>query len=299
MSFLRLQLEKGRRLVLLFGLMSALSYGYADFVGAIAAKRVRALAVTTVSFTVGLAVAIFASFFLGASYELSTIQIGLLAGVCSATAISFLYAALALGPISIVSPLTAVLSALLPVIFDLLTGATPSSLAGVAIGLILIAVVLVAFVPGAEVKLPSLRATLYSVGAGAGFSGILILLDLAPSDSGLGVLVVMRAVGVTILLTGLVALFLSRRSTVIFERELFAKATLWLVVLAGFGDVSGNVFFLLSTREGSLAVSAVLTALYPIGTILLARIFLKERIALSQNIGIALAIAACALLALS
>jgi drug/metabolite transporter (DMT)-like permease len=279
--------------------MSALSYGYADFVGAIAAKRVRALAVTTVSFGVGLAVAIIASFFVGASYELTTIQIGVLAGVCSAAAISFLYAALALGPISIVSPLTAVLSALVPVIVDLLTGATLSSLAGVAIVLILVAVVLVAFVPGAEVRLPSLRATLYSVGAGVGFSGIFIFLDLAPSDSGLGVLVVMRSVGIVILFAGLMMLFLSRRSSVIVERELFAKSTLWLVVLAGFGDVSGNVFFLVATREGSLAVAAVLTALYPIGTILLARIFLKERIALSQNLGIALAITACALLALS
>jgi drug/metabolite transporter (DMT)-like permease len=284
---------------LMFGLLSALSYGYADFVGAIAAKRVRALAVTTVSFGVGLVVAIFASLFLGASYELTTIQIGVLAGVCSAAAISFLYAALALGPISIVSPLTAVLSALLPVIVDLLTGATLSSLAGLAIVLILVAVVLVAFVPGADVRLPSLRATLYSVGAGVGFSGIFIFLDLAPSDSGLGVLVVMRLVGIAILFTGLVMLYLSRRSSVIVERELFAKSTLWLVVLAGFGDVSGNVFFLVATREGSLAVAAVLTALYPIGTILLARIFLKERIALSQNLGIALAITACALLALS
>jgi len=283
----------------MFGLLSALSYGYADFVGAIAAKRVRALAVTTVSFGVGLVVAIFASLFLGASYELTTIQIGVLAGVCSAAAISFLYAALALGPISIVSPLTAVLSALLPVIVDLLTGATLSSLAGLAIVLILVAVVLVAFVPGADVRLPSLRATLYSVGAGVGFSGIFIFLDLAPSDSGLGVLVVMRLVGIAILFTGLVMLYLSRRSSVIVERELFAKSTLWLVVLAGFGDVSGNVFFLVATREGSLAVAAVLTALYPIGTILLARIFLKERIALSQNLGIALAITACALLALS
>jgi len=63
------------------------------------------------------------------------------------------------------------------------------------------------------------------------------------------------------------------------------------------GDVLGNVTFLIATRSGALAIAAVLTALYPVGTILLARVFLKERIALSQGAGIVLALGACALLA--
>ena len=285
-------------MTILFGLLSAFSYGYADFVGALAAKRVRPLAVTTISFSVGLVIALIASLFIGASYEPNVIQIGILAGVCSAAAITFLYAALALGPISITSPLTAVLSAIIPVVFDVATGQQLSSLAGIAIVLILIAVVLVAFVPGQDVRLPSLRATLYSVGAGLGFAGIFLFLDMAPADSGLGVLVVMRIVGIALMLGGLALLLLSGKSKVLLEKEIFALGTIWLVVLAGIGDVSGNVFFIIASREGALAIAAVLTSLYPVGTILLARIFLKERIALSQNIGIALAIAACAMLAL-
>ena len=285
-------------MTILFGLLSAFSYGYADFVGALAAKKVRPLAVTTISFSVGLVIALIASLFIGASYEPNVIQIGILAGVCSAAAITFLYAALALGPISITSPLTAVLSAIIPVVFDVATGQQLSSLAGIAIVLILIAVVLVAFVPGQDVRLPSLRATLYSVGAGLGFAGIFLFLDMAPADSGLGVLVVMRIVGIALMLGGLALLLLSGKSKVLLEKEIFALGTIWLVVLAGLGDVSGNVFFIIASREGALAIAAVLTSLYPVGTILLARIFLKERIALSQNIGIALAIAACAMLAL-
>ena len=285
-------------MTILFGLLSAFSYGYADFVGALAAKKVRPLAVTTISFSVGLVIALIASLFIGASYEPNVIQIGILAGVCSAAAITFLYAALALGPISITSPLTAVLSAIIPVVFDVATGQQLSSLAGIAILLILIAVVLVAFVPGQDVRLPSLRATLYSVGAGLGFAGIFLFLDMAPADSGLGVLVVMRIVGIALMLGGLALLLLSGKSKVLLEKEIFALGTIWLVVLAGLGDVSGNVFFIIASREGALAIAAVLTSLYPVGTILLARIFLKERIALSQNIGIALAIAACAMLAL-
>jgi drug/metabolite transporter (DMT)-like permease len=284
---------------ILFGLLSAFSYGYADFVGAIASKKVRPLAVTTVAFSFGLLLALIFSILMGASFEPSVIQIGIYAGVCSAAAITFLYAALALGPISITSPMTAVLSALIPVVIDLSTGEQLSELALVALALILIAVVLVAFVPGKDVRLPSLRATLYSVGAGLGFAGIFIFLDLAPADSGLGVLVVMRIVGIAILLAGLVLLFMAGKSKSVIEKTVFSAGTIWLVLLAGLGDVTGNVFFIIATREGALAVAAVLTSLYPVGTILLARLFLKEKIAISQNIGIALAIGACALLALS
>ena len=286
-------------MTILFGLLSAFSYGYADFVGALASKKVRALTVTTVAFTFGLLLALFFSLFLGASYSLTVIQIGVLAGFCSAAAISFLYAALALGPISITSPLTAVLSAIVPVVIDIASGEELGALSLVAIVLILIAVVLVAFVPGPDVRLPSLKATLYSVGAGLGFGGLFVFIDASPADSGLGVLVIMRIVGIAILLAGLTVLFLSKKNKVIIEKEVFAASTIWLVLLAGFGDITGNVFFVIATREGALAIAAVLTSLYPVGTILLARIFLKEKLALSQNLGILLAVSACGLLAVS
>jgi drug/metabolite transporter (DMT)-like permease len=284
---------------ILFGLLTAFSYGYADFVGAIAAKRVRALTVTTVAFSFGLILAILFSLFAGASYNESVVVYGILAGICSAAAISFLYAALALGPISIVSPFTAVLSAIVPVVVDIASGQALGELSLLAIVLILIAVVLVAFVPGQDVRLPTLRATIYSIGAGLGFAGTFVFIDAAPSDSGLGVLVVMRVIGIAILFALLAILLFSGKSKVLIEKEVFALSTIWLVLLAGFGDVTGNLFFIIATREGALAIAAVLTSLYPVGTILLAKIFLKERIAISQNIGIVLAVGACALLAFS
>ena len=286
-------------MTILFGLLTAFSYGYADFVGAIAAMKVRALTVTTVAFSFGLLLALLFSLFAGASYNESVVLYGILAGICSAAAISFLYAALALGPISIVSPFTAVLSAIVPVIVDIASGQALGELSLLAIVLILIAVVLVAFVPGQDVRLPTLRATIYSIGAGLGFAGTFVFIDAAPSDSGLGVLVVMRVIGIAILFALLAILLFSGKSKVLIEKEVFALSTIWLVLLAGFGDVTGNLFFIIATREGALAIAAVLTSLYPVGTILLAKIFLKERIAISQNIGIALAVGACALLAFS
>jgi drug/metabolite transporter (DMT)-like permease len=283
---------------IIFGLLSAFSYGFADFVGALAAKKVRAISVTTISFTFGLLIATALSFVVGANFSQAAISSGIYAGIASGIAISCLYAALALGPISIVSPLTAVISAVIPVIFDLATGAELGPFALVAIGLVLVAVVLVAFVPGQDFRLPSLRALIYSVGAGLGFAGIFVFLDGAPSDSGLATLIVMRIVGVLLMLAGLAYAFLRYRPKQFLETEIFSRSLIWLVLLAGSGDVLGNVFFLVATRAGELAIAAVLTSLYPVGTILLARIVLKERIAKSQSLGIVLAIGACVLIAI-
>ena len=163
----------------------------------------------------------------------------------------------------------------------------------------LVAVVLVAFVPGKEVRLPSVPALIYSLGAGLGFSGIFVFLDFAPAASGLGPLIVMRVVGIALLVFGLCVLWLRNKEQPFLEKEIFEAKLLGLILLAGLGDVLGNVFFLVATREGALAIAAVLTSLYPVGTILLARIVLKEKIAISQTVGIALGLGAVALLALS
>jgi drug/metabolite transporter (DMT)-like permease len=283
---------------IIFGLLSAFSYGYADFVGALAAKKVSALTVTTISFCFGLLIASALSFFVGANFSPAAISAGIFAGIASGIAISCLYAALALGPISIVSPLTAVISAVIPVIFDLATGAELGPFALIAICLVLVAVVLVAFVPGQDFRLPSLRALFYSLGAGVGFAGIFVFLDGAPSDSGLSTLIVMRVVGITLMLAGLTYAFFKYRPKQFLETSIFSRSLIWLVLLAGSGDVLGNVFFLVATRAGELAIAAVLTSLYPVGTILLARIVLKERIAKSQSLGIVLAIGACVLIAI-
>ena len=235
----------------------------------------------------------------GANYSPEAITTGIYAGLASALAISCLYAALALGPISIVSPLTAVISAVIPVLVDLATGTELGQYSLLAIAMVLVAVVLVAFVPGPAVKLPSVRALIFAVGSGLGFAGIFVFLDSAPADSGLSTLVVMRVVGIALMLLGLSYLFFTTKPAHFLEPQLFSKSLVWLVLLAGSGDVLGNVAFLIATRAGDLAVAAVLTSLYPVGTILLARIVLKERIARSQTVGIFLAMAACGLLAMN
>lgn len=282
----------------LMALSAATSYGAADFLGGLASRRANPIKVTAIALTFGLIFLSVVSIFVRPEFSNQTILFGIYAGLCSGIALTLFYAALALGPISIVSPLTAVVGAVVPVVFDLLLGESLGSFTILALVLIVIAIALVSFIPSKTIALPSLRAVLYAFGAGIGFAGIFVFLDQAPTDSGIAPLVVMRVVGVAML--GLAVLFLQLRSksNPDYLPNSFPPKLLAMIAASAVLDVSANFFFLLGTREGSLAIVAVLTSLYPIGTVLLARVVLGEKLARVQLVGIGVALAGCALLAL-
>lgn len=290
-------------LTIFLGLVTAVTYGFADFFGAVASKKIKAVTVTFVSGVAGLALLGLATPFLGADFSTDAVFWGVLAGLGSAVAMSALYAALAIGPISIMSPLTAVMSAIVPMIVGVTLGERFSWLGWVALGVILIAVALVGFVPGEHVRLPSARGLGIGLIAGGGIGFVLICLDQSPADSGLGPIILMRAVAASLLgLFTLIAWMRSRaRAAGAAEGiRVIAPDRVWLAVIAaGLFDATANICFTLASREGTLSVVAVLTALYPVGTLILARFVLKERIARSQLFGIALAIGASALLAIA
>jgi uncharacterized membrane protein len=237
------------------------------------------------------------SLFLQPEFSNQTILFGILAGICSGLALTMFYAALALGPISIVSPLTAVAGAVLPVIVDVALGQALGAFTVLAIIIIVAAAGLVSVVPSKSVPLPSLKALLLSMGGGAGFAGIFIFLDQTPADSGIAPLVVMRIVGVAML--GVAILALNKRDRNHNKpKDSFPKILIGMIAISAVLDVSANLFFLIGTREGVLAVVAVVTSLYPIGTVALARIVLKEKLANLQWIGVGLAVFGCVLLAI-
>ena len=285
-------------LTAILGLCTALSYGAADFFAALAARRMRVVIVTCAASLSGLILLLLLLPIVGASFSQEAIFWGFLGGLSSIVALLALYASLALGPISIVSPLGALLSAIVPAAVGVvLLGERFTGVGWVAIAMALIAVVLVGFVPGDNVQLPKPRAIVLAMIAGTGIGLAVVSLARSPEDSGIGPIIVMRTTAFVLL--GVIVLFSVLRKSATAEIK-HQGPKLWvLVASAGVLDATANIFFTLASRSGSLTVTGVLTALYPLGTILLARLVLKEKVALVQKIGIALTLVASLMLALA
>jgi drug/metabolite transporter (DMT)-like permease len=281
-------------LAVLVGVTSALVFGAADFLGGLGAKRISAIRVSAVAALSGLAVLLVLLPILGATWSTSAMLLGMLSGVTGCIGIVLLYACLAIGPMSILSPLTAVVSAIVPLTVGLLRGETLGPVGYAAIALALVAVVLVGFVKEKAAVRPTLRGLVMAVASGAFIGAFLVIIDLTPPESGLIPLVFDRMVRMTILFAAVGVLLLGRRSDARGWRPGLAFA-----LACGAVDALANVGLLLGLRIGELSVMSVLTALYPAGTIILAAIVLKERIAIVQYVGLALAITAAAMLALA
>lgn len=311
-------------------LTGAVVYGSADFLGELAARRLRSIVVTAVAALSGLAALAIAQSLLGGVWTGADAAWGVLAGLVGVVAVALLYACLALGPMSILSPLTAVVSAVAPMMWGLLVkgdALAPIGYAGLAVALV--AVVLVGFIPGEKIVRPSARGVLMATGSGLAIGAFLIVIDQTAEGSGLVPLVISRATSalVTIGFVGIVAVAAVRRGaragSVLqvagpalgatpsgrADLEHAAKGAVpalgtvhgawWLAIGCGIADASANALMLLALRTGDLAVVSALTALYPAGTILLAAIVLRERVAAVQWIGLALALTAGGMLAVA
>ena len=195
---------------------------------------------------------------------------GAASGIASAAAFALLYRTLAIGPMSVLSPVTALVSALLPVCVGFLDGERLGGLAVCGMVLALAAVVIVS--GGSERRRPFVQAgrrSLLAFGAGAAIALQLVCLDQARVDSGVAPLLMGRAVSSAVVLGAAFAV----RGRLGDARPSFSASA-----AAGSLDSLANFAFLLAVREGDLAVVAVITALYPAGTVLLARALLVEPI---------------------
>jgi drug/metabolite transporter (DMT)-like permease len=277
-------------IALLLALGSSLAYGCADFRGGLGARKAHVLRTVMVAAPASLAVELLLWPLLGASFSSGALGWGVASGVASAAAFALLYRTLAIGPMNVLSPVTALVSAALPVGVGLLQGEHLTAAGSVGLPLALVAVVLVSAGDGAGSARPSRTALLLAFGAGAAIALQLVFLHQAPSDSGVAPLIVGRSVSsaVTLAAAGL----LHRRLGA--ERPAYA-----LSATAGVLDSVANLLFLLAARSGDLTVVAVITALYPAGTVLLARGVLAERIHRGQLAGLGAAAVAVSLLALA
>ncbi|HEY1105842.1 MAG TPA: EamA family transporter [Agromyces sp.] len=317
-------------LTALFSLTGAFVFGAADFLGGLAAKRIGAVLATAVSGLAGLITLAIVAPLIGGSASSADLWWGAAAGAAGAVAIGLLYATLAIGPMSILSPLTAVVSAVVPMVWGLATGGSLGPLAYWALGVALIAVVLVGFVPERGAVRPSIAGIVMGIGAGAAIGAFFIIIDQTSDASGLWPLLVNAAVTTAIMFAVAGALALRARSkarrmpraeapqaidadradvaagtgtapvlTAVERVSADRRAGLRIAIACGLVNAAANTLLLLGIRAGELAIAAVLGAMYPAGTILLAALVLKERIAPVQWVGLALALVAAGMLAVA
>ena len=222
------------------GVLAALVYGSADFIGGLAARRINPVRVTAIGGLSGLVLLLVMLPFVGAAWQPHTILLGALSGVSGAIGVALLYGCLAIGPMSILSPLTAVVSAIVPALVGVVRGERLSALGYGAIAIALVAVVLVGFVPEKGAVRPSVKALLMAVGAGAFIGGFLVIIDLTPEDSGLAPLIASRATNAVIMFAavGLLALFARRRGA---SAGGGWRPGLALAVVGGVVDAAANV----------------------------------------------------------
>jgi drug/metabolite transporter (DMT)-like permease len=275
-------------IVVLFGLLAAALYGTSDFAGGVASRRANVVTVLMYSYPVGAILILAMLPFFPGHLNAHVALFGLLGGVAGVIGVLTMYALMAVAPMNVISPITALLAATVPVAFGVLTGDRPHFHAWFGIALGLFAIVLVSRTTEEDPhgRIPHRFVALACV-AGLGFGGYFVFLARAGHGSGLWPLVISRIASPLVL------------APVAMRRRAFARIPprlLGIAVVTGACDALANLFFLLASRHGLLSVAGVTTSLYPAMTVVLAITVLHERTAPVQRVGLGLAAAAIVLI---
>jgi drug/metabolite transporter (DMT)-like permease len=271
----------------LLALSGAALWGVGDFLGGFAARRLALLAVLAISQGVGLVgvaawVALSGDPFPGVVELLPAAG----AGIAGLVGLAALYRGLAIGAMGIVAPISAA-SPVVPLAVDLAQGEVPNALQWLGIGLVIGGIVVLSREPssgGARLAAGVGLALLAAASFGAFFVGI----DAGTDESVPWAVVAVRTTSVALALAAVAVTSTSLRVPVRM-----------LILLAGVGifDTGANVVFAAASTEGAIGIVAVLAALYPVVTILLARALLGERLSTARRAGAGLALGGAALVA--
>ncbi len=224
-----------------------------------------------------------------ATVEASDLLWGAAAGVAGAVALTQFFRALALGTMSVVAPVSSVISGGVPVIAGFSLGERPTAMAWIGIGLALPAIACIAREHADIVERVRPDVLVSAMIGGLGFGVFFVLIDRTGDGAGIQPLISARATSVIII--GAIGLATGRLARV--DRRL-----LGIIAISGVLDVGANVLFLYSVREGLLALGSVIAAMYPASTLVLARTVLGERLQRIQLVGLCLAAVAVAFVAL-
>jgi len=290
-------------LAIILALASAIGYGSSDFAAGLASRTASVIQVTLLASTAAAVVA-FAALPFGAGHRPSGASLawGAAAGAGGTLGALALYLGFRYAAFSVAGPLSAVGTAGFSVLAGLLLGERPSTLALIGIVLALPAIVSVsASVAGEEAPPEGADGAqegargrpLAGVAAGliAGACFALLLIGLDRASAGGGGLWPVAAAQVTELAVAGAAAALTR------NLRLPGRRPGWLAVIAGVTGAAGTILYFFASHDGFLAITAVLTSLYPASTIVLARVILGERLTRLRLTGLALAGACVALIA--
>lgn len=269
-------------------LMAALSVGTSDFLGGLAARRADSRVVTAVSNLVGFALVLVVAVIVGGDAGAGDLGWGLLGGAAVSFGLVSLYVGYARARVSIAAPVAGVGAAALPVIVTTMFGDESlggQATVGVIIGLVSIGLVSLGRSEGRGSVASSL---LYGLGGAIGIGTLLLCLAETSEDSELWPIVAARLGG-----------FLAIALVLVASRAAWSmpRATMTPVVGIAVLITAGNTLFLAATRNGSTAVAAVVTSLFPAVTVFWAWIVFRERLRPVQMVGLGLALVAVSLIA--
>ncbi len=262
--------------VVVFGILASIGWGIGDFGGGLLSRRAPVLGVLFASQLASLSVGI--PLLLGTPEPAMTSEDMLRAAICGAlgaSGLALLYRGLSVGRMTVVAPVAAMITAALPVVVGFITEGVPSMLAIVGIAAAAVGVVLVSFSPApADARPSGLR---YGIVTGFVFGLFPIIANGISDDLLVGPVVIVRIA--SIVTVGIFVLAVRQPWRV--ERRL------WPAMLGiGLVDMLATGSYLAALAVGPLAIAAILTSLYPVVTVILAALVLRERITLVHAAGI-------------
>jgi drug/metabolite transporter (DMT)-like permease len=273
-------------LAIALALGASLSWGLGDFLGGLTSRRMHVLTVLVVSQVFGLAAALTWVAVSGDGFPgWPATALAAAAVACGCLGIATLYRGMAIGAMGIVAPISAA-APVVPLAVDLAQGTTPSSVQWLGIAFVLVGIMLLAREPmgtarfAAGVGLALLAALAFGV--------FYVGLDAAADASVPWTILAIRSAATALVLL----LALSASVTLRPPARLLPT-----VMVVGVFDTVANVLVAVATTRGSAGVVAVLSALYPVATVLLARALLGEQLSIGRRTGGALALAGAAVVA--
>jgi len=276
-------------MVTVFALTAALLYGSADFLGGAATRRAHVLSVLLITAPAGLAVVGLAALLAGGPPQAAALAWGACAGAAGGVGFVFLYAGLAAGPMSVVAPVSALTSTVLPVAAALADGERPGL--HVYIGALACVAAIVLVSSGGDqasggtpiISRRTARGIGCGIASGVTFGMFFLFIHNGGESGALWPVVAARLAETLIFLAAAAG---TRTGPVGWRRDgrVFAAA-----LGAGAADATGNVCYVLATHVGLFGLAVVLTSLFPGVTVLLARFLLGERMRWARRAGLALA----------